>query len=118
MLYMGSSEFIDWLNLELERRNWSYRELGRRASLSSGAISKVMTEAALPGWELCKRVAQALDKPPEQIFRLAGLLPPVPEKNARLQEANLLFNQLSDQEQEFMLVQIRALLLRKDEKHS
>jgi transcriptional regulator with XRE-family HTH domain len=84
MLLMGSTEFTEWVNEEVEKRSWSFRELGRRAGLSSGAISKVMTGAALPGWELCKRIAIALDVPPEYVFSLAGLLAPKPEETASL----------------------------------
>jgi len=32
-----------WLNHELDRRGWSYNELGRRAGLSSAGVSDVLS---------------------------------------------------------------------------
>lgn len=51
-------------------------ELGRRARLSSGTMSKVSTQRILPSWDFCYRIATPLQLPPEQLFRIAGLLPP------------------------------------------
>ena len=75
---MGSEEFTAWLNAEVEGRGWTFGELGRRASLSSGGISKVMTQQARPGWDFCLKVSHALRIPAEQVFRIAGLLPSLP----------------------------------------
>lgn len=72
------SEFINWINDELAKRGWGYNELGRRAGLSSGGVSVVMTGRQNPGFEFCVKIAEALGEPPETVLRLAGLLPPLP----------------------------------------
>jgi len=83
MLIMGSEEFTTWLREEVKHRGWTFRELGRRAGLSSGAISKVMTGTTDPTWEFCAKIAQAMDMSTVDVFRQAGLLPPIPETRQR-----------------------------------
>jgi transcriptional regulator with XRE-family HTH domain len=102
--------FVEWLVEEVGKRGWSFRYLGQRAQLSSAAISRVTTGAALPGWEFCRRVAQALNEPPEKIFRLAGLLSPEPEETAIFREMAYLFSQLSPDDQKRIVSLVRSFL--------
>lgn len=88
------SELTTWLNQEVDQRGWSFNELARRADVSSGHVSLVMTERQKPGYEFCVKVANALDEPPENVLRLAGLLPPIPEPVAEEREMLNLFRQL------------------------
>lgn len=67
--------FIAWLIDELEFRGISQSELARRSSLTSGAISHVISGSRQPGPDLCSAIAGALNYPPELVFRKAGLLP-------------------------------------------
>lgn len=83
MLIMGSKEFTTWLSEEVKQRGWTFRELGRRAGLSSGAISKVMTGATDSTWEFCAKIAEAMEMSSVDVFRQAGLLPPIPEARRR-----------------------------------
>jgi transcriptional regulator with XRE-family HTH domain len=83
MLSMKSNEFSDWLSGEVETRGWSFRELSRRAGVSSSAVSQVVTQTTFPGPSFCNGVARAFGLPPETVFRKAGLLPPLAE-DARL----------------------------------
>lgn len=71
----------DWLNSELNERGWSQRELARRARVSPTAINDVINEKAEPGWDLCAAIAKALGLSEEEVFRMAGLLPPLPNPN-------------------------------------
>ncbi len=71
--------FAQWLQGEMVAREWSQAELARRANITKGAISHVLNETRRPGEALCKAIAQALEYPPEVIFRAAGLLPPTHE---------------------------------------
>lgn len=68
------SDFIAWLDKELEARGWSDHQLSRRAGLSHSVISKARSGTA-PKWEACEALAGALQMPAEQVFRAAGLLP-------------------------------------------
>lgn len=112
-MHDSTKAFTDWLQKELDTRGWSQSELGRRANLASATISYVLSGNTNPGFEFCKKVALAFGVSPERILRMAGLLPPEPEPTANSKEANQLFSQLTDEEQEIVLAQMRALVERR-----
>ena len=68
-----------------------------------------------PGAGFCLKIARALGVPPEEVYRRAGLLPPTPAESASLLEANFLFAQLSESEQETVLTMMRALAQKRRE---
>jgi len=72
-----STKLIDWITKEINLRGWSVRELARRAYLSHATINGVLTEKAGAGPDFCTGIARAFRVPPDQVFRLAGLLPTV-----------------------------------------
>ena len=76
MEYRG---FIDWLNGQLQERDWTYSKLSKRMGVVPSTVSMVLSGKTSPTWEFCAGVAQALGQPPEDVFRRAGLLPPVPD---------------------------------------
>lgn len=113
-----------WLVNQLNDRNWSHRELGRRAGVSGAAVSRVISGEQNPGADFCAKIAKALGESPDKIFRLAGLL--LPESNPAQGEDDLLavFRQLDKQRQRFLLDAARGLLGRpnpgyssKEERH-
>ena len=105
-----ANAFIAWLDAELEHRRWSYNQLAHQAGLSHSMLSRVRAGAP-PSWSLCHAVAVALDLPPEQVFRQAGLLPPVSSDQSEYEEFRYLLAQLTkDDRQE--LLEIARLKLR------
>jgi len=113
MWNMTNTQFADWLILEVEKRGWSYRELGRRAELSASTISKVITGASLAGKDFCTGVARALGFPPELVFRKAGLLPPTTDVPATVTQVAYLVAQLDESDQHDVIAMIEALLERR-----
>lgn len=71
-------DFKAWLAQELDRRGWSHAEMGRRAGVAQTTISNVISGNRDPGPALCRAVAKALGETEEKVFRLAGLLSPLP----------------------------------------
>lgn len=69
------TDFIDWLNEELSKRDWSMRELARRANVSPSTINHVMAGRRNPGTVLCNGLAQAFNMSPESVLKKAGLIP-------------------------------------------
>jgi transcriptional regulator with XRE-family HTH domain len=67
--------FITWLKNEIDIRGISQAELARRSSLTTGAISHIFSGSRRPGPDLCTAIANALNYPPDLVFRKAGLLP-------------------------------------------
>lgn len=98
----GMSDYTSWLNEILRDRGWSYSELARRASVSQGLVSMVMSEQQEPSWEFCARVADALGTPRETVLRKAGHLPAA-NNGPTLRELYDLLSDMSDAEQKEVL---------------
>jgi transcriptional regulator with XRE-family HTH domain len=99
----------EWLGQQLEQRAWSSSELARRAGISQSSVSNVLTGKQVPGLEFCKGVAKALDMQPEEMLRLAGHLPPMPEPVVEEREAVRLLRALPGPMRGVALSLLRAL---------
>lgn len=115
-MFNDMSKLSDWLNKEIGKRGWSYREFARRAGISSGTVSNVLSEKVRPSWEFYEGTSRALNMPVEDVLRQAGLLPPKHDDEPTVKQLIHLFTQLSDEEQEIILVTAEALLERKKRK--
>jgi transcriptional regulator with XRE-family HTH domain len=94
--------FVAWLETELAQRRWSYNQLARRAGISHSMLSRVRA-GAIPSWSACHAIAGAFDLPPEQVFRQAGLLEPIPNEQAEYEELRRLLSQLSAEDRQELL---------------
>ena len=72
---MDEYDFSEWLQTELDQRNWSKADLSRASGISPAHITRIMKREQSPGPDTCNSIARALKMPPEVVFRLAGLLP-------------------------------------------
>lgn len=66
---------FNWIDDELNKREWSYSELARRAGVSQSMVSMVRNGQRGITAEFCAAIARALGENPEKVLRLAGLLP-------------------------------------------
>jgi transcriptional regulator with XRE-family HTH domain len=104
------SKLSDFLNDEIEDRGWSKRELARRSGISSAQVTDVMNERAKAGAEFCVSVARALGEEPEDMLRLAGILPPLPPAVKEEREAVRLFRRFDPPARGMILTTLRCLL--------
>ncbi len=102
-------EFVTWLIQQINALEWGNSELARRAQLAPSTVSMVLSRQKRPGLNFCVGIARALNKPPEQILRLAGLLPSKPEADSEVEEAVHLFEQLREDQRKYVLQTLRAL---------
>lgn len=70
--------FRIWLSEELDRRNWSHRELARQTGFSHSFVSKAISGERSPSVNFCAKVAEVLNEPLEKVLRLAEILPSFP----------------------------------------
>lgn len=96
--------FSEWLWGKLEERNWQAADLARVANISKSSLSNILNNNRSPGPDVCNAVAQALGIPPEEVFREAGLLPPLPtgDKSAVQELLELVKNMPSEDQQEIL----------------
>jgi transcriptional regulator with XRE-family HTH domain len=83
------NDFISWLTTEIDRRGWTNTETARRAGVVQSTISLTISRKSRPGIELCRGLARAFNIPPEEVYRRAGLLPPLPDEPDHAQERRL-----------------------------
>ena len=105
----NTNDFGQWLLEELERRDLSYSEVARRGGTSHARISQVIS-GGNPGVDFCHAIARALDIPPENVFRRAGLLPSESEQSEQAKLVLYLFERLSSGDRRTVLTIIRSIL--------
>jgi transcriptional regulator with XRE-family HTH domain len=104
--------FSEWLMNELNKREINQSELARLSGISRGAISHIINGVRQPGPEVCDAIAKALKLPPETVFRAAGLLPPKPEIDQKIEDLNHLLRELPPGDLEEIELIIRMKLNR------
>jgi len=107
---MLAMEFQDWLVEQLNLKGWNQAKLASRAGVTRTAISDIISGRRNAGSELCTAIAHALNLPPEEVFRAAGLLPPAPAHTEQTQELLYFFDQLDDHDRKTILDLARFLL--------
>ena len=76
------NRFSDWLQSELDKRQWSQAELVHSAGISRAVINKLLNKKTYPQPDTLQAIARALKIPVESIYRVAGLLPEESETEA------------------------------------
>jgi len=67
------------MNSRLVEKGWSQADLSKRAQVSPAMVSSVLSGKREPGISFCNSIASVLRVPPEDVYRMAGLLPSEPE---------------------------------------
>lgn len=96
MFTQVNTSFINWLNNLLAEKGWTQAELSKRAQISPAMISSVLSGSRDPGMNFCNSVATALKLPPEEVYRVAGLLPEEPPDDQTLYRIQNLYHTLRD----------------------
>ena len=84
MLVMKYIDFSGWIESELQKRGWQVSELARRADTYPATIARIINRERKPGPDVCQGIARAFGMPSEDVFRIAGLLPQLPDEDATL----------------------------------
>jgi transcriptional regulator with XRE-family HTH domain len=109
---MGSKAFIEWLNEELRKRNWSQNELAHESGLTSGMISRVLS-GQRPGLEACKALAETFAVDLVLVLQLAGHLKPAPVASWEVDVVMSKLSRLSGDDREDLMCLIDCKLARK-----
>ena len=100
--------FLKWLDNELAKINLSDYQFAAKAKMSHTVISKAR-KGKLPKWEACLSIAGALHKDPVEVFRLAGLLPKLPDSTEELDRLKFVCDNLPKEYRAIAIRLIRAL---------
>jgi len=106
---MSRESFAAWLRDELQQRGWDQAELARRAQLSTGLISHIITTERGVGPHSARAIARALQVSPEEVFRRADLLPKSSEIVEGSKELAFYYASLNGEDRKHLLLFARAL---------
>lgn len=109
---MEEDKFPTWLNGELKKRGWSQRELARRAKISSGTISNLISGMRGRGIDSLTSIAEAFEMPPEEIFRIAGVFSSAPSDTEYHEQLNHIIEHLPITEKNMLMEYAKFLLTR------
>ena len=111
-------QFIDWLQEELRKRAWKPADLARTSGLAPSTISRILNGQVEPSDTGYSKIAKALNEPREKVFRLVGLLPPLPPMGDGpiLDEIVSVVKQLTEDEKEEILAYAQLRLRRQKDK--
>lgn len=71
-----TKEFGQWLEAELESREWGPTRAAREMGVSHSMVSQWIDGLRNPGARSVGKIAQGLNMDPEVVMEAAGLLPP------------------------------------------
>jgi len=71
-------DFKTWLEMQLEDRGWSIRELARRGDISHAQIAGYLAGDRGIGITTILGIARALNETPEKLLEMAGMLDVLP----------------------------------------
>jgi len=107
----NNHRFKDWLLIELGNRGWSQADLARSARINRAVINKLLNGQSSPSPSTLEAIARAFKLPVESVYRIAGLLPNIPEAESFIEQAMHLVGQIkSPQRQATALLLIKALV--------
>lgn len=96
MLHMLLVDFSQWLRNEIARQGLSQADIARRADISPSQVSRIINATSTPSQDALSAIARALRLPPDEIYRQAGLLPPIPNNDAEIAELDHIARQLNN----------------------
>ena len=76
--------------------------------MTSGQVSRIISGERKAGPTACVVIARALGLPPEEVFRIAGLLPPLRETAEGTKELVDLFENMDEADRQHLLLVARA----------
>ena len=109
--------FVEKLTEELTTRGWTQADLARASGLKRAVISKTLNQTSSPTPDTLSALAKALNKPPEELFRWAGILPPKPETDPLLEEVNYKLSMLPPDLQEDALKYLEFLFEKQEQRN-
>lgn len=99
--------FIEWVNSEMRKKNWSIRQTAKAAGISPALVS-ITLSGEKPTFNTCAGLADAFNVSPNFVFQLAGLIEEQ-NKDELTEEAEFLMSQLSPYQRQLAVKFIRVL---------
>lgn len=112
MLSVGQNTyFSEWLQAEMDKRDWSQSDCARAAELNRAVINKLLNGKCKPQPSTLVAIARAFKIPVEIAYRAAGLLPPSVDHDDTIEQLMYVFNSIqSPQRRSTAIMLLKALV--------
>jgi transcriptional regulator with XRE-family HTH domain len=107
--------FVEWLQTEIDKRNWSQSDCARAADLNRAVINKLLNGKCKPQPATLVAIARAFKIPVEIAYRAAGLLPPVADLDDSTAELMYVFNSIQSPQRKATAISLLKALLIEEE---
>lgn len=89
--------FTEWIQQQLDERDWKRSVLARQAGISESTLSNIMNGNRNAGMDAIVSIAKGFKLPPEIALRKAGIIPDVPDDDPQVKQIVDLARNLSPQ---------------------
>ncbi len=112
MLSVGQNDyFSEWLQAEMDKRDWSQSDCARAADLNRAVINKLLNGKCKPQPSTLAAIARAFKIPVETAYRAAGLLPQSADHDDTIEQLTYIFNSIqSPQRRSTAIMLLKALV--------
>lgn len=100
----------EWLLEKMNEKGMNAAELSRKSGISAQQISRLLSGQRGVSEVSLRAISEALNIPPEVAFRVAGFLPPAPEKTQQIEQLVYLFERLNEKDRQTVLDMMQFLL--------
>ena len=100
----------EWLLEKMEEKGMNAAELSRRSGISAPQITRLLSGQRGVSEVSLRAISEALNIPPEVAFRVAGFLPPVPERTQQIEQLIYFFERLNEKDRQTVLDMMQFLL--------
>ena len=107
--------FADWLQAEIDKRDWSQSDCARACDLNRAVINKLLNGKCKPQPPTLMALARGLKLPPETIYRAAGLLPPSTDGDEATREVVYILNPLQSPQRRATAIMLLKALVAEEE---
>lgn len=113
----NSSDFPDWLEQQLKKRDWSQADLANHAGINRQVISNYINRKRMnPDANVLKSIAKAFQMPIEEIYKAAGLLVNSPDDDPLIKTITYLYEKLREPESKQRALDYLELLIEQEKR--
>ena len=107
--------FSEWLQMELDKRDWSQSDCARSASLNRAVINKLLNGKSKPQPSTLLAIARAFKIPIETAYRAAGLLPASADSDETIGELLHIFKSIQSPQRKATAIMLLKALVAEEE---
>ena len=114
----NNHKFKQWLQSEMNKREWSQSDLARSAGLNRAVINKLLNGPSTPSHPTLEAIARAFKVPIESAYRQAGLLPDVSAHESFVEDATHLLMKIKNRHRMNTALNLLRTLANEDEQEN